>query len=81
MQIKPLVSNMDTGVLKSLFQEDFSCVKEQIEIVLEHNPDKTKLFEIIFCEHFQKIKKCQDVKLKLTALKNVVMALSYLGEQ
>ena len=75
-----LLSNRPTdGILNRLFQEDFSLVRAQILKALACEPDKNKLFGIVLCEHFKEIKECENINLKIIALKNVLMALDYLG--
>jgi len=82
MKTANLLTDRSTdGILKSLFQEDFSLVREQILEALTCEPDKNKLFGVILCEHFKKIKECENLNLKVIALKNVLMALDYLGEK
>ncbi|MDD5173365.1 MAG: hypothetical protein PHV48_00860 [Candidatus Omnitrophica bacterium] len=80
MRVKPLTDKSYRSIVKSYFQKDFSCVKEEIAVVLEHEPDRDKLFSIILCEHFNEIRRCEEPGLKITALKNVLMALDYLGK-
>lgn len=76
-----LIAKPAEGLLKSMFQEDFACVKKQIAEALKQDKDKKKLFEIILCEHFKEIEKCEDIGLKIAALKNALMALEYLGSE
>ena len=78
MASESLTGKLGAEILKSLFQEDFSCVEARIQEAFEYGLDKTKLFEMLLCEHFKEIKKCGDMQLKVTAVRNALRALSYL---
>jgi membrane-anchored protein YejM (alkaline phosphatase superfamily) len=81
MPINLLNDKAYSAILKSFYQKDFTHIKKQIAEVLEQENDKEKLFRIILCEHFEEIKKCEDTGLKIVALKNALIALTYLGER
>ena len=66
-------------IYESLFQQDMSILESKFKLALRFGFKDSDIFEIILCIFIRRLKECPDCLEKISALKNTMQALEYVG--